>query len=78
VRLSYLTVSGPQTAERARLFVPTLVQQGCDVVVAVGASQVAAARALTPTYPDVRFLVIESDSDVDGVVGQVSSLLPSS
>lgn len=76
VRLSYLTVSGPQTEEQAKLFVPTLVQQGCDVVVAVGANQVAAARALTSTYPNVKFLVVESDADLDGLAAQVSSLLP--
>jgi basic membrane lipoprotein Med (substrate-binding protein (PBP1-ABC) superfamily) len=77
VRLSYLSVSGPQTEEQARLFVPTLVQQGCDVVVAVGANQVRAAQATASTYPDVYFLVVESDADVDEVAARVSSLVPS-
>jgi basic membrane lipoprotein Med (substrate-binding protein (PBP1-ABC) superfamily) len=76
VRLSYLKVSGPQTEAQAKLFVPTLVQQSCDVIVAVGKNQTDAARALTANYPDIRFLLVDSDADANGVVAQVTSLLP--
>lgn len=76
VRLSYLTVTGPQTEEQAELFVPTLVQQGCDIIVAVGSNQAAAAGALTAMYPDIGFLSVESAAEADGVATQVKSLLP--
>jgi hypothetical protein len=76
VRLSYLKVSGPQTEEQARLFVPTLVRQGCDIIVGVGANPAAAAKALAASYPDVRFLAVESDDDVNGVAAQVMAMLP--
>jgi basic membrane lipoprotein Med (substrate-binding protein (PBP1-ABC) superfamily) len=76
VRLSYLKVSGPQTEAQAKLFVPTLVQQSCDVIVAVGKNQTDAARALTANYPDIRFLLVDSAADANGVVAQVTALLP--
>ena len=71
VRLSYLAVKGRQTLDQAKLFVPTLAQQGCDVVVGVGEHQAAAVRELAATYADVAFLMVESDTDVAGVAVRV-------
>jgi hypothetical protein len=75
VRLSYLTVAGPQTQAQAQLFVPTLVQQGCDVIVGSGQIPAAAVRELSGTYPDLALLTVESDADAAGVAQRVRELV---
>jgi hypothetical protein len=44
VRVLYVAVSGEQTPARAREFLGSLVQQSCEVIVAVGEAPVAAAH----------------------------------
>jgi hypothetical protein len=76
VRLSYLTVSGEQTEERAKQFLATQVQQRCIIIVAVGQTQTAAANAVKSTYPQVSFLSVNSESDAATIATQVSSRIP--
>lgn len=57
-KVSYLAVSGPDTQANAASFVNTLVRRKCDLVLAVGESQVAAAEAQAKAYPAQRFVVV--------------------
>jgi basic membrane lipoprotein Med (substrate-binding protein (PBP1-ABC) superfamily) len=59
-KVSYLPVSGPDTVANAESFVNTLVQRRCDLVVAVGDSEVAAAEARAKGFPSARFVVVGS------------------
>jgi len=57
-KISYLAVSGPDTVANAEAFVNTLVQRKCDLVLAVGEPQVAAAETQAKVYPAQRFVVV--------------------
>jgi hypothetical protein len=58
VRVSYLTVAGPQTKENARAFVGSLAQRNCALVFAAGAVQTAAVAELAATFPTVQFVIV--------------------
>ena len=57
-KVSYLPVTGAETAENAAPFLAGLVQRRCDVVVAVGPAQVSAVAANAVKFPRVRFVVV--------------------
>ncbi len=57
-RVTYVPVTGEQTADNARPFVNGLVQRQCDVVLAVGTPQVRAAETAAGQHPSVSFLVV--------------------
>lgn len=59
-KVSYLAVAGPDTAANAVPYVNTLVQRRCDLVLAVGPSEVAAAREQAATFPKVAFVVVDA------------------
>lgn len=59
-KVSYLAVSGPDTEPNAVAFVNTLVQRKCDLVLAVGDSEVAAVAAQAKAFPAQRFVVVGS------------------
>lgn len=59
-KVSYLSVSGPDTEANAVAFVNTLVQRKCDLVLAVGDAQVAAVEAQAKAYPAAHFVVVGS------------------
>jgi basic membrane lipoprotein Med (substrate-binding protein (PBP1-ABC) superfamily) len=61
-KVSYLSVAGPDTVGNAETYVNTLVERGCNVVLAVGDTQVAAAQARASAEPSVKFLLIGSAS----------------
>jgi hypothetical protein len=76
VRLSYLTVSGEQTEENAKQFLATQVQQRCEIIVAVGQAQAAAADAIKATYPKVTFFSVTSEADAASIPAKVNQLIP--
>jgi hypothetical protein len=57
-KVSFLAVSGPDTAANSVAYVNTLVQRKCTIVLAVGNSQVAAVQEQAKTYPSIRFALI--------------------
>ncbi|MFM9448243.1 BMP family ABC transporter substrate-binding protein [Streptomyces acidiscabies] len=57
-RVTYVPVTGEQSADNARPFVNGLVQRQCDVVLAVGTPQVRAAEAAAGQHPSVPFVVV--------------------
>ncbi|MEU3605708.1 BMP family ABC transporter substrate-binding protein [Streptomyces sp. NPDC035033] len=57
-RVTYVPVTGEQTAANARPFLNGLVQRDCEVVVASGPAQAAVAAEAAPRHPDVRFVVV--------------------
>jgi hypothetical protein len=71
-KVSFLSVYGPNTAANAVPYVNTLVQRQCDLVLAVGPSQVAAAREQASAFPKVQFVVIDGGSSS----GNVTAVAP--
>lgn len=64
VRVRYRQVSGEQTAERAGQFLASLVQQGCEVIVAVGPAPAAAAGAYEAGHASV--MIVAVGDGIDG------------
>ena len=58
VRASYQRVLGEQTVARADEFLGSLVQQDCEVIVAVGQAPVAAAVAAPDRFPSVAIVSV--------------------
>ncbi|WP_344083678.1 hypothetical protein [Luedemannella helvata] len=58
VKVQFLEVMGPQTADNARTFVASLAGGKCGVVIAVGKPQIDAVTAAAKTYPNVRFVTV--------------------
>jgi basic membrane lipoprotein Med (substrate-binding protein (PBP1-ABC) superfamily) len=59
-KVSFLAVSGPDTTANAVFYVNTLVQRRCDLVLAVGSTEVAAVRTQASVFPKVHFVVVDS------------------
>ena len=59
-RVQYLAVAGPQTEANARAHAASLAGGRCGLVIAVGPTQVDAASATAQTFPQVRFLTVDS------------------
>jgi hypothetical protein len=51
-------MTGPATEANAAIFMNTLVMRQCNVVLAAGPAEVAAASAQAQALPRVRFVVI--------------------
>lgn len=66
-KVSYLAVTGDDTAANAVPYVDTLVERKCDLVLAVGAAQVAAARQQAAVFPKVAFVVVDAGSSTGNV-----------
>ena len=64
-RVSYVPVVGPQSVGNVRPFFNSLIQRRCEVVLAVGASQVRVTRTAAGTHPDVRFVVVDGTPGSD-------------
>ena len=62
--VSYLAVTGPSTEGNALSFVNSLVLRHCDVIVASGTAQLAAALADAHRFTAIRFVL--AGSGVDG------------
>ncbi|MFE7210072.1 BMP family ABC transporter substrate-binding protein [Streptomyces sp. NPDC057611] len=58
-RVTYVPVMGTQSEAGAQPVLNGLIQRQCDVVVAVGASQVQVTKAAAGAHPAVRFLVVD-------------------
>ena len=57
-KVEYLAVTGPATEANAAIFMNTLVMRQCNVVLAAGPAEVAAASAQAQALPRVRFVVV--------------------
>jgi basic membrane lipoprotein Med (substrate-binding protein (PBP1-ABC) superfamily) len=66
-KVSFLSVYGPDTPGNALTYVNTLASRKCDLVLAVGASEAAAARRQAGLFPQVRFVVIDAGTSADNV-----------
>ncbi|MEI7034663.1 BMP family ABC transporter substrate-binding protein [Streptomyces pratensis] len=71
-RVNYLPVMGEQSAKNALPHLNSLLQRQCDVVLAVGDSQVEAVRAEAGGHRALRFVVVAGSeaADGDGKAGQ--------
>ncbi|MGW0939566.1 hypothetical protein [Streptomyces sp. NPDC002666] len=56
-RVSYTPVTGEQTVGNATPFLNGMLQRSCEVVVASGRAELAAARLVAPAHPKVRFVL---------------------
>lgn len=57
-KVQYLSVTGEQTKQNATLFLNSLGQGGCAIVVAVGDAPTQAALTGAVTFPQVRFVLV--------------------
>lgn len=64
---SYLPVPAPDGESTAEVYVNTLVSRSCSLVVATGASQVAAVRSRAAAYAAQRFVVVGSGSSAGNI-----------
>ncbi|MFF1509142.1 BMP family ABC transporter substrate-binding protein [Streptomyces sp. NPDC058326] len=58
IRVTFVPVMGEQSVANARPFLNGLVQRNCEIVVASGAPQVAAAEAAVEKNPKIRFVTV--------------------
>jgi basic membrane lipoprotein Med (substrate-binding protein (PBP1-ABC) superfamily) len=65
-RVSYAPVTGEQSTGNARPFLNGLLQRSCDVVLAVGKPEVAAAAQTAPQYRKVRFVLVDDGAGKAG------------
>jgi len=79
VRVLYVPVAGEQTAARATELLGSLVQQQCDIIVAVGDAPVAAVAVNKTRYPNTTILAvgheIDASSDAKATASTVEALL---
>ncbi|MDH2393310.1 BMP family ABC transporter substrate-binding protein [Streptomyces sp. HNM0663] len=59
VRVTYVPVTGEQTAGNALPFMNGLLQRKCSVVLAVGEAQVKAAEQRADDHKDIRFVTVD-------------------
>ncbi|WP_422733837.1 hypothetical protein ACN26Y_28330 [Micromonospora sp. WMMD558] len=67
VRAQYLPVNGPQTTVNATVYLNTLVGRRCGAVIAVGQAQVDATADVAGKHPEVRFMVVGTNTNTPGV-----------
>jgi len=67
-KVSYLAAVGPETVPNALPFAESLIQQRCDVVVAVGTAETAAIVQEASKHLDVRFVVVGANDPAANVV----------
>jgi hypothetical protein len=67
IQVSYLAVSGQSTVSNAEPYVATLAQQGCDVIIATGAAEVAAVTADVSDFEAIRFAVVGGTTKPNGL-----------
>ncbi|MFD8418241.1 hypothetical protein [Streptomyces sp. NPDC059466] len=58
-RVSYVPVTGEQSAANARPYLEGLLQRSCDLVLAAGGPQVAAAEQAAPLHRTVDFVLVD-------------------
>lgn len=68
VRVSYLSVVGPETQANALPFVQSLVQKNCAVIVATGPVEVGAAAGVARDHREIHFVLIGGTRSGDNVV----------
>lgn len=61
-KVQYLPAFGPATTANTQPYLHTLIQQQCNVIVAVGAGPVAAATAEAPNNPHIDFDIVAGDT----------------
>ena len=66
VRISYVPVIGPATAQNASQYLAGLIQRRCRVIIAVGKSQAAAAETAAKSHPGTGFILLTSGQTTPG------------
>ncbi|MFD8015558.1 BMP family ABC transporter substrate-binding protein [Streptomyces sp. NPDC058955] len=74
VRVTYVPVMGERTVANARPFLNGLVQRDCEIVVASGPAQVAAATEAAAKNGGVRFVVVDEGSGSGAAPGNVTRI----
>ncbi|WP_436522985.1 hypothetical protein [Actinoplanes sp. HUAS TT8] len=62
-KVSFLEVDGPQTAQNASSFLATLVNGGCDVVLAAGPAPAGAVAQWAGQFPRTNFIAVTTVDD---------------
>ncbi|MFI8323281.1 BMP family ABC transporter substrate-binding protein [Streptomyces sp. NPDC085529] len=74
VRVTYVPVMGERTVANARPFLNGLVQRDCEIVVASGPAQVAAATEAAAKNGGVRFVVVDEGAGAGEVPENVTRI----
>ena len=61
IQVSYLAAAGPDTVENVAPYAASLVQRRCDVIVAVGPTEVRAAGQQAAAHPQIRFVLVAGE-----------------
>jgi hypothetical protein len=67
IKIQYLAISGPQTVDNAVVFVNTLAQRNCDVVIAAGAVPATAVTKAAATFPKTAFYTVGATTNAPHV-----------
>ncbi|GAB2962676.1 hypothetical protein GCM10027280_59410 [Micromonospora polyrhachis] len=66
-KVQFLQVDGAQTIDNARTYLGSLVQNRCDLVLAVGTAPVGAVRENAARFPSARFVTVGSGAPAANV-----------
>jgi basic membrane lipoprotein Med (substrate-binding protein (PBP1-ABC) superfamily) len=79
-KVSYLSVTGPQTTGNALPYVNTLLQRQCSLIIGVGKPEVDAIESAAKDHPKARFAVVGGapGSNVAAVTSGTSASVRSS
>lgn len=67
-KVSYLAASGPDTEQNAAIFINTLAQRRCDLILAVGPSEIGAAQAQAAIFKTARFVLVGGGQTAANVI----------
>jgi hypothetical protein len=68
IKVEYLPIVGPQNINNAVLYINTLTQRHCNVIVAVKGVPSAAVMREAPAHPDTVFYVFGADTGAKNVI----------
>ncbi|MFD6278535.1 BMP family ABC transporter substrate-binding protein [Streptomyces sp. NPDC060209] len=76
VRVTHLPVMGEQSEANAQPHLNSLVQRGCEIVLAAGPAQTEAVRKAVKGHPEVRFVVVGAQGTAAGTTGGLTVVAP--
>jgi hypothetical protein len=58
IKVEYLPVAGPQTIENSTVFLNTLAQRGCNIIIGAGPTPAAAVVHAAPSLTHTTFITV--------------------
>ncbi|MDQ0795938.1 BMP family ABC transporter substrate-binding protein [Streptomyces sp. B1I3] len=76
VRVTHLPVMGAQSAANALPHLNSLLQRGCEIVLAAGPAPTEVVRKAAKDHPEVRFVVVGTPGTTAGTTGGLTTVAP--